>query len=127
MTTNVTARVRSMRLEPHLRALTGREAGGPLRVDRKTKWGNPFSIGKDGSRAEIIAKYRRNLWREIKTGQISIAELASLAGRDLVCHCVPHACHAEVLLQAIQWAVAKLARQTKGAQHRTPTYAQGDA
>ena len=26
---------------------------------RPSKWGNPFVIGRDGSRADVIAKYRR--------------------------------------------------------------------
>lgn len=27
-------------------------------VGRGTKWGNPFEIGKDGTRLEVIEKYR---------------------------------------------------------------------
>lgn len=29
-----------------------------LYIGRPSKWGNPFVIGRDGSRADVIAKYR---------------------------------------------------------------------
>ena len=100
------ARVRSMRSERCLRSLTGLEESGPLRVDRRSKWGNPFAIGRDGDRAQVIEKYRQDLWKKINEGRIDIEQLAKMTGRDLVCWChPPHACHAEVLLGAIQWAV----------------------
>ena len=45
------------------KVLNFRQAGkltnaGQVFVGRPTKWGNPFVIGRDGSRAEVIAKYR---------------------------------------------------------------------
>ncbi len=62
---------------------------------RGSIWGNPFEIGKDGSREEVIAKY--TVWA------YSIPELlqrakAELAGKDLVCFCAPKACHGDVLI-----------------------------
>jgi len=57
--------------------------------------GYPFAIGKDGSRAEVIDKYRR--WLQ---GQPKLIEAArmELAGKDLVCFCWPAPCHGDVLL-----------------------------
>lgn len=64
-------------------------------VDRTTKWGNPFRAGRDGGRAEVIARYEKYLgWHPELTGS-----LHELVGRDLVCHCAPKACHADVLLR----------------------------
>jgi hypothetical protein len=34
---------------------------GDVRVDRKTKLGNPFVIRKDGNREEVISQYRKHL------------------------------------------------------------------
>ncbi len=31
---------------------------GKNKIDRTTKWGSPFAIGKDGSREEVLQKYR---------------------------------------------------------------------
>ena len=86
---------------------TGAEAllaRGIVRVDRATKWGNEFRIGRDGTRAEVIERYRRDLWRRIRAGEVDLDELAALDGRDLLCWCAPLPCHADVLARAAAWA-----------------------
>ena len=40
-----------------------------VRIDRRTKWGNPWRAGPDGSREEVIARYRADLWRRIREGR----------------------------------------------------------
>ena len=62
-------------------------------IGRPSKWGNPFVIGRDGSRAEVVAKYRA--W--IVTQPALMNALEELRGRDLVCWCAPLACHGDVL------------------------------
>jgi hypothetical protein len=62
-------------------------------VGRPSKWGNPFVIGRDGSRADVIAKYRA--W--IVAQPDLMGALEELRGRDLVCWCTPLACHGDVL------------------------------
>ncbi len=79
-----------------------------VRVDRATRWGNPFCIGRDGTRAEVIERYRRDLWRRIRTGEVDVDELAALDDRDLACWCAPLPCHAEVLARAAAWAARQL-------------------
>lgn len=68
---------------------------GGILVDRSTKWGNPFRIGVDGTRAEVIARYREYLY---ETGRWMDVQ-DELKGKDLVCWCAPEACHADVLLE----------------------------
>ena len=82
---------------------------GIVRVDRETKWGNAFRIGPDGTRAEVIERYRRDLWRRIRAGEVDIDELAALDGRNLVCWCAPLPCHADVLARAAAWASRRTA------------------
>lgn len=77
---------------------------GTVLVDRSTSWGNPYRIGKDGSRAEVIALYRQHLWQRIQSGDLDKRQLQALAGRDLACWCAPAACHAEVIRSAVRWA-----------------------
>ena len=72
-------------------------------VGRPTPWGNPFAIGRDGDRKTVIAKYRRWLWKRMQDGRIDRDRLADLAGKDLVCHCAPGPCHAQVLARAAKW------------------------
>ena len=65
-------------------------------VGRGSNWGNPFVIGIDGDREEVIAKYSEwalDNWTSID------GWLAPLRGKDLVCFCAPKACHAEILIE----------------------------
>ncbi len=81
---------------------------GAVRIDRRTEWGNEFVIGRDGTRDEVIALYRAELWRRIRAGEVSLDELAALHGKRLACHCAPLPCHGEVLARAAAWAAAEL-------------------
>ena len=81
-------------------------------IDRRTKWGNRFRIGPDGTREQVIARYRADLWRRIRAGEIALEELAELASCWLACHCYPeHSCHGEVLARAAAWAAGVLAER----------------
>jgi len=64
-------------------------------VGRPSKWGNPFTVGKDGTRTQVIEKYRSML---LGNRQL-IEALPELRGRDLVCWCAPAPCHADILLE----------------------------
>ena len=64
--------------------------------------GNPFRIGPGASREQAIARYRADLWRRIRAGEIALADLAALASRRLACH--PKPCHGLVLARAAAWA-----------------------
>lgn len=63
-------------------------------IGRGSKWGNPFRIGRDGTREQVIAKYCH--WRELQPALIRAAR-EELAGKDLLCFCAPRACHGDVL------------------------------
>jgi hypothetical protein len=66
-------------------------------IDRTTKWGNPFRIGKDGSREEVIKKYEQ--W--IRKHPRLLKCLPELKGKILGCWCKPEACHGDVLIKLI--------------------------
>ena len=80
-------------------------------IDRRTRWGNPFKLGVDGSRDEVIARYRMDLWRRIRAGEIALEELAELDGCWLACWCEPLPCHGDVLARAAAWASGVLAER----------------
>ena len=65
-----------------------------LRLPR-SKWANPFKIGRDGTRTEVITNYRDHLLSRPEL----IAALPELRGKDLACWCAPEPCHGEVLLE----------------------------
>ena len=68
-------------------------------VGRPTKWGNPFTIGKDGN-AEECVEYYRDYIGKILNLPFYQAELKSLRGKNLCCWCTENdPCHADVLLE----------------------------
>jgi len=73
---------------------------GAVYVGRPGPWGNPFTIGRDGTRAEVIEKYER--WLTEGPGRRRLEQARQeLKGRDLVCWCHPLACHAQVLMEHV--------------------------
>lgn len=66
-------------------------------IGRPSVWGNPFEIGPDGNRAEVIEKYRA--W--ILTQPEMLSQLDELKGKVLGCWCSPLPCHGDVLVELI--------------------------
>ena len=64
-------------------------------IGRPSKWGNPFSIGKDGTREDVVQKYEE--W--IQTQPHLLKDLSELRGKILGCWCAPLACHGDVLVR----------------------------
>ena len=64
-------------------------------IGRPSKWGNPFTIGKDGTREEVIQKYSE--WA--KTQDLPLHEIR---GKALGCWCAPNACHGDVLIKLVE-------------------------
>ena len=77
---------------------------GAVLISRRTKWGNPYIIGKHGDRVEVLTKYRRFLVDDIMSHTITLDNLASLHGKVLACHCAPLPCHGHILAIAATWA-----------------------
>lgn len=76
------------------RPITGRR----LYIGRPGRWGNPFSIGRDGTREEVIAKYREWIIDHMELVDEIIAEKVDV----LVCWCYPLACHGDVLSELVE-------------------------
>jgi hypothetical protein len=65
-------------------------------IGRGSKWGNPFVIGKGGTRDEVIEKYREYIMRTELPEQIN-----ELNGKTLICYCKPYPCHGDVLIELL--------------------------
>jgi len=63
-------------------------------IGRGSKWGNPFKIGEDGTRLEVVVKFMKHL----AESQNLLDDLPELEGKDLVCFCSPRLCHGEILM-----------------------------
>jgi len=83
------------------KVLTKMQLRGPVPnavyIGRPSIWGNPFAIGRDGTRAEVIAKYESWLAQQ----PCLMAQLDRLRGRHLICWCAPLPCHGDVLLRLV--------------------------
>lgn len=64
-------------------------------IGRPSKWGNPFEIGIDGTREEVIVKYEQY----ITSNQMLMRDLHELRGKTLGCWCKPSSCHGDVLVK----------------------------
>lgn len=78
-------------------------------IGRGSPLGNPFVIGKDGSREQVIAKYRVWLNEQImRKNPVVLDELNRLGnkaidekGLALQCFCYPKPCHGEVIKEKL--------------------------
>ncbi len=67
-----------------------------------SKFCNPFKVGKDGTREEVISKFREHMAAKLKGDPELVKELVAMKGKNLGCWCAPEPCHADVLLDLIK-------------------------
>lgn len=65
-------------------------------IMRSTKWGNPYIIGPDGNREDVVNKHKQDV---LNNDKLQMEIKAELKGRDLICCCAPKACHGDILLE----------------------------
>jgi len=63
-------------------------------------WHNPFKVGKDGTREEVIAKFEAYLLASPEL----LAQIPTLRGKRLACWCAPKLCHGEILIRLAEAA-----------------------
>lgn len=79
-----------------MKVLNKRTAASGTYIGRPTKWGNPFVIGRDGSRGDVVRKFEEYI---ITNPVLMQAAKDELRGKDLVCFCAPLSCHGDVLMR----------------------------
>lgn len=75
-------------------------SGVAVRIDRGTRYGNPFVVGEDGTRDEVCDAYDMH-YLPHKPSIMSRIEAGDLSGKVLVCHCYPERCHGESLADEV--------------------------
>lgn len=63
-------------------------------IGRGSAWGNPFVIGIDGDREQVIYKFANHMFKTLAQNPLW---LEPLRGKDLLCYCAPLACHGDVI------------------------------
>lgn len=69
---------------------------GAVFIGRPGPFGNPFIIGRHGTREEVIRLYRQML---LKNPRLVAQVRKELRGKDLACFCAPAPCHGDILLE----------------------------
>lgn len=65
-------------------------------IGRPSVLGNPFMIGRDGSRDEVIVKFEAYA----RGNERVLAEIKKLQEHDVLrCYCSPLACHGDVIVK----------------------------
>jgi hypothetical protein len=67
-----------------------------VRIDRSTRYGNPFILDEDGDRDEVCDAYERHYITR-KPSITDRIDAGDLTGKVLVCHCYPQRCHGDCL------------------------------
>lgn len=74
----------------------------PRKGLRRSIWHNPFVVGKDGTREEVIAKFEAYL----RSRPDLLTRLPELRGKRLGCWCKAHdrevPCHGDVLVKLVE-------------------------
>ncbi len=105
--------------QKHTRRLGGR-GFATFYVGRPSPLGNPYRIGPDGTREQVISKYRVWLAERLaaKDNPEALGLLAQIVAKvragynvSLACWCAPLPCHADVISDV----VVQLAAQDGGA------------
>jgi hypothetical protein len=70
--------------------------GLAVRIDRSTRYGNPFVLNEDGDRDDVCDAYERH-YLPHKPSITERIDAGDLTGKVLVCHCFPKRCHGDCL------------------------------
>jgi len=64
-------------------------------IGRPSRWANPYRIGVDGTRQQVIQRYRQWLIRQ----PLLLRDVQDLRGMRLGCRCAPLPCHGDVIAE----------------------------
>ena len=87
--------------------------GPGIYIGRPSPLGNPFIIGRDGDREEVIRKYRDFLNTAIHDDERIKAEFERLEELNkkgdviLICWCAPSKCHGDIIKEILESKDAK--------------------
>lgn len=67
-------------------------------IGRGTIWGNPYQMGVDGDRDEVIRKFQY----DFENGLLKVSadfdhHINEIRGKAIACHCKPAACHGDII------------------------------
>ena len=73
-----------------------RKASYDKYIGRPSILGNPFEIGKDGTRKEVIRKFKEYAVERLKSDRMFRKAILDCEGKTIACWCKPQDCHGDV-------------------------------
>lgn len=71
-------------------------------IGRPGYFGNPFLVGKDGDRKEVLLKYKEYFYSRLKTDPEFLKRIKELKGKILGCFCKPLLCHGDIIVEFLE-------------------------
>ena len=91
-------------LGPVTQVVNVRYAACDVYIGRGSPFGNPYAIGQDGDREEVIRLYKVDFYFKIKNDAGFRSKVHALRGKRLGCHCHPMPCHGDVIVEYLEHA-----------------------
>ena len=66
-------------------------------IGRLSPFGNPFRIGRDGTREEVLEKFEEYFDHRMSHDLLFRAVVHELSGKVLACYCKPKRCHGDII------------------------------
>jgi hypothetical protein len=73
---------------------------GDVRIDRKSKWGNPFIMQNESQRDFVCDQYEIYLNQQLRQHKLDLNDLEN--AKRLGCHCSPKRCHGDYLKKILE-------------------------
>ncbi len=80
-------------------------------IGRPGPFGNPFRIGTDGDREQVINKYREWFYNKLKDEAFR-GKIETLKGKRLGCWCKPLNCHGDIIVEYLEGITHEKHRNT---------------
>lgn len=76
---------------------------GRSRISDVGYFGNPFRIGPDGTREEVLSKYLEYFIKRVRDDREFYNRITDLKGKRLGCFCKPEACHGDIIARYLDF------------------------
>ena len=71
-------------------------------IGRGSPFGNPYRIGVDGTRDEVIEKYKKYFYSRLECDIVFKCMVQELRNKVLGCHCKLKNCHCDIIKEYVE-------------------------
>ena len=69
-------------------------------IGRPSPWGNPYVMGRDGTRDEVVDEFESFFLNKVEEdAEFREKTLKELKDKVLMCHCKPEVCHGDIIAE----------------------------